>query len=193
MVSAVRSFFEGCPVSRVVNHTLLALIPKRTTSNKVDQFRSISLCNVVYKVITKILASRIRPLLDQIIHSSQSAFIPHQSILDNIIINHEIMCHFKARKERKGYIAVKVDMAKAYDMVEWDVLLKILELHGFDKQFYQLIHKFLASTHFSTLVNGSPYGFFTSYGGIRQGDPLSSALFAILSDLLSRICDRAED
>lgn len=105
-------------MNRAVNHTFLALMPKQAVTNRIEQFRPISLCNVIYKVITKILANRLKPFLDDLIHPSQTTFIPHWSILDNVIINHEIMCFLKFRKGKKGYMVVKVDMAKAYDMVE---------------------------------------------------------------------------
>lgn len=116
--SAVQSSFKGEGITRAINRTFIALIPKREAANKVDQFRPIALCNVIYKVITKIFASRIKGHLDTIIHPSQSAFIPIISILDNIIINHEVMSYLNSKKGRKGFMVVKVDMAKAYDRVE---------------------------------------------------------------------------
>lgn len=118
VISAVQKFFDLGIVSRTANHTFLALIPKRIAANRVEQFRHIALCNVIYKIITKILAGRIKDHLDKIIHPSQSAFVPHRSILDNIIINHEVMSYLNNRKGNNGFIAVKVDMAKTYDMVE---------------------------------------------------------------------------
>lgn len=147
----------------------------------------IALCNVVYKVITKILASRLKDHLNDIIHPSQAAFIPSRSILDNIIINHEIMGYINSRKGRQWYMAIKVDMAKAYDMVEWDILHSIILAHSFSPVLGSLIHHCVSSVHFSILVNGSPCGFLSNSRGIRQGDPI-----AVLTDLLSRILSRVE-
>lgn len=192
VISAVQSFFQGGGLSRAVNHTFLTLIPKRAAANKVDQFRPIALCNVFYKVITKILALRFKGMLNDIIHPSQTAFIPSHSIMDNVIINHEAMVYLRSRRGKTGYMAVKVDMSKAYDMVEWDVLHSILSTHGFSDQFKNLIAQCISSTHFSALVNGSPCGFFQGSRGIRQGDPISPALFTLLADLLSRILSRSE-
>lgn len=118
VVSAIQSYFRGEIISRATNHTFLTLIPKRKGENRVEQFRSIALCNVIYNVIIKILVAHLKAHLDLIIYPTQSAFILNRSILDNIIINHEIMVYLNAKKGRKGFMAVKVDMAKAYDMVE---------------------------------------------------------------------------
>lgn len=192
VTKAVQNFFLDCRMHRAVNHTFLALIPKRAATNRVEQFRPISLCNVIYKVITKILTNRLKPLLDDLIHPSQAAFIPHRSILDNVIINHKIMCYLKSRKGKTGYMAVQVDMTKAYDMVEWDVLFRIMAAHGLEGKFIDLVQACVSTARFSVLVNGSPYGFFPSSRGIRQGDPLSPALFTFLADLLSRILSQAE-
>lgn len=85
IISAVQNFFEGGRMCRVANHTFLALIPKRATTNRVEQFRPIALCNVIYKIIRKIIARRIKGHLDELIHSSQSAFVPHQSIISSLI------------------------------------------------------------------------------------------------------------
>lgn len=93
--------------------------PKRKGANRVEQFRSIALCNVIYNVIIKILAAHLKAHLDLImIYPTQSVFILNRSILDNIIINHEIMVYLNVKKGRKGFMTVKVDMTKVYDMVE---------------------------------------------------------------------------
>lgn len=172
---------------RAINHTFLALIPKWKSADKVDQFRPIALCNVAYKVVTKILATRLRTVLTQIIHPSQAAFVPNRSIIDNYIINHEIMHYMRTTKGKTGVMAIKIDMAQAYDMVEWTVLRHILQLHGFSDKLCCLVSECISTPQFSVLINGAPTGFFPSSRGIRQGDPISPALFTIISDLLSRI------
>lgn len=118
VIGDVHKFFEGGLMCRAANHTFLALIPKRAAANRVEQFRPIALCNVIYNIITKIIAERIKGFLDKIIHPSQSAFVPKRSILDNIIINHKMMSYLNSKKGKNGFMAVKVDMTKAYDMVE---------------------------------------------------------------------------
>lgn len=130
--------------------------------------------------------------LHHIIHPHQAVFIPNRSIPGNCIINHEIMFYLKSKKGSKGFMAIKVDMAKAYDMVEWSPLLRILQMHGFCDQFCALILECVSSAYYSILVNGSPFGFFSSSRGLCQGNPMSPALFTVLSDLLSRIISCSE-
>lgn len=157
-----------------------------------DQFRPIALCNVILKIITKLLANRLRPLLDQIIHPSQAAFIPNRAIGDNIIINYEVMHYLNRKKGKQGYMAIKIDLAKAYDRVEWGVLAIIFRQLGFQDRFIKLIHECISTFHFSILLNWSPFGYFTAERGIRQGDPMSLALFTMFSDVLSRLLARSE-
>lgn len=92
-----------------------------------------------------------------------------------------------------GYMAVKIDLSKAYDRVEWSVLFKILENLGFVSHFISLLTECLTTARFSLLLNGSPYGYFAAERGLHQGDPLSPALFTIFSDLLSRLLAKAEE
>lgn len=96
------------------------------------------------------------------------------------------------KKGKKGYMGIKIDLAKAYDKVEWHVLLNILHKLGFDRHFLDLIGNCITAPHFSILLNGSPFGFFTAGRGIRQSDPMSPAIFTIYSDLLSQLLARAE-
>lgn len=79
----VQLVFQSGKLKPALNHTFLALIPKTNSANQVDQFRPIALCNVVFKLITKIIAGRLRGILDHIIHPCQAAFIPNRSIGDN--------------------------------------------------------------------------------------------------------------
>lgn len=86
-------FFAHNQLPKGLNHTFIALIPKIEGAFKVEQVRPIFLCNVILKLITKIMANRLRSTLDRVVSPSQAAFIPNRSINDNTILNHEIM-HF---------------------------------------------------------------------------------------------------
>lgn len=151
-----------------------------------------SLCNVSYKVISKILSERLKGTLDSIISPTQAAFVPSRHITDNNIICHEIMHHTKNKKGKLGLMALKFDMAKAYGRVEWPLLFSVLRAHGFNEKFIHLIVECVSTTSFSFLINGSPCGFIKPSRGIRQGDPISPTLFVIFFYLIARLLYRAE-
>ena len=129
VVKAVQHFFDSGHLLRAFNHSFIALVPKKESASRVEHFRPISLCNVVYKVITKILSTRIKPILDRLVSPAQHAFIPDRGISDNTIICQELMHHIQKKKGKMGLMAIKIDMAKAYDKVEWHLLTHILHLH----------------------------------------------------------------
>ena len=91
------------------------LIPKVDKHDNFTQFRPIGLCNVTYKLITKILASRLRRLMPNIICPNQSSFVPGRQTADNILIAQEIIHPMNYKKGRTGYMAIKIDLEKAYD------------------------------------------------------------------------------
>ncbi len=102
-----------------INQTFISLIPKVDNPISIDHFRPISLCNTTLKVITKILANRIKPLFGKIIHPLQGAFVEGRVIQDNILIAHEMFHSFhKKKKGKTGWMAIKIDLEKAYDMLE---------------------------------------------------------------------------
>lgn len=113
------------------------------------------------------MVGKIRGLLEGIIHPSQANFVPNRSIGDNSIINHEVMHYLNGKQGKQGYIAIKFDLAKAYDCVEWPILLHIMKKLWFSKEFCDLVHVCISSAKFSILINGAPYGFFPSARGLR--------------------------
>ena len=122
VIKAVQYFFTTGYMLKDINSSLIVLILKIPNPTTTNHFRPISLCNVVYKAISKILVGRIRPLLDQLISPSQSAFVLGRWIAENQVLVKELMHSFNTRKVKEGFIAVKVDLQKAYDRINWSFL-----------------------------------------------------------------------
>lgn len=127
ITTIVQEFFNSGYLLKSWNHTFVTLIPKTDSVTKVEHYRPILLCNVSYKIISKILFERLKGTLDSIISPTQATFVPSRHITDNTIICHEIMHRMKNKKGKLGLMALKIDMAKAYDRVEWSLCLVSLE------------------------------------------------------------------
>lgn len=193
MVKEIQEFFISGIMPKNLNETHVRLIPKIQGPKKVSDYRPIALCNVYYKTISKILTSRLQPLLSHLISENQSAFVPGRAISDNVLITHEVL-HFLKRSGAKKSVsmAVKTDMSKAFDRVEWSFICKILHGFGFHPTWIQWIMQCVTSVSYSFLVNGAPRGRIIPQRGIRQGDPLSPYIFILCSELLSGLCRKAQ-
>ncbi|XP_042045031.1 uncharacterized protein LOC121791041 [Salvia splendens] len=189
VVDAVRQFFGGAFLPRSFTATSIVLIPKKPIPESWGDYRPISLCNVINKVITKILSKRLAPLLPRVVAPNQSGFVKGRLLNDNVVLAQE-MFHELQRSTPAPNVAIKIDMAKAYDRVQWPFLLKVLKHMGFPEPWVDLIQRCIGSCWFSILVNGAPAGFFKSTRGLRQGDPISPALFVLAADYLSRLLDK---
>jgi len=175
------------------NDTTIVLIPKVRRPENIKDLRPISLCNVVYKLISKTVANRLKRILPDIISPSQSAFVPGRLITDNILIAYE-MTHFlkKRRKGKEGFAAIKLDMSKAYDRVEWGFLGDILRLLGFQNSWVQLVMGCISTVRYRIRVNGVLSDEISPERGLRQGDPMSPYLFLLCAEGFSALLNCAE-
>ncbi|KAL8118945.1 hypothetical protein AgCh_016437 [Apium graveolens] len=180
VIKVVRQFFDTGVLDEKLIATNIALIPKKRNPQSMKDLRPISLCNVLYKVISKVLANRLKKIIDAIISDTQSAFIPGRLISDNIMIAHELMYSMKRKTTGKqGWMALKIDMSKAYDRVEWDFLATVLIKLGFDHKVVSMYMACISSVTYQVAHVGKVFGSIIPSRGIRQGDPLSSYLFLI--------------
>ncbi|XP_062186766.1 uncharacterized protein LOC133890399 [Phragmites australis] len=188
VICAVRKFFDDGIMPEGVNDTFIVLIPKKNDPEELKDFRPISLCNVIYKVISKCMVNRMRPLMQDFICPTQSAFIPGRMITDNALIAFECIHTLQKNKGAQGeFCAYKLDLAKAYDRVDWSFLEEILLRLGFHRQWVQWILTCVTTVRYSVCLNGHLLAPFSPSRGLRQGDPLSPYLFLFVADGLSRI------
>lgn len=111
---AVKDFFARGRIHKGINATLLCLVPKKPIASGINDFRPISLCNILYKIISKILVNRLKSVIPFIISSNQTTFVPGHHILDNILLCHELV-RGMTRKNHSPFAILKLDIQKAYD------------------------------------------------------------------------------
>ena len=120
VMNAVLDFLNDGVMLPDLNHTNIVLIPKVKSPKKMSEYRPINLSNVVYKIISTVLVNRLKQVLLDIISPTQSAFVPGRLITDNVIVAYEALHYMHARKKGKtGSLALKLDVSKTYDRVEW--------------------------------------------------------------------------
>ncbi|KAM2964722.1 hypothetical protein FF2_022479 [Malus domestica] len=149
----IKELMHGTENPQHINATHLVLIPK---------------------VFSKVLANCLKQILPNLISHTQNAFVAGRKIQDNIGIAHKLFHILKTRKAKcKFKLGIKLDMHKAYDRVEWDFLMAVMEKLGFNDRWRKLIMACISSMNFSILLNGHPGSKFGPSRGLRQGDPLS--------------------
>ena len=142
--------------------------PKGEIPPKDHRVQANNLCNVVYRLISKILANRLKRVLDAVIDELQSAFVPGRLITDNVLVAFETMhCIDQRKKGKKVLTAIKLDMSKAYDRVEWVYLETMMRKMGFHERWSSLIMMCVTTVSYSMLINGEPKGKIILLRGLR--------------------------
>ncbi|KAG7559487.1 Reverse transcriptase zinc-binding domain [Arabidopsis thaliana x Arabidopsis arenosa] len=193
IILEIQNFFSSGILPRNINLTHVRLIPKITSPKKMSDYRPIALCTVYYKIISKILTKRLQPVLHSLVAENQSAFVPQRAISDNVLITHEVLHYLHASTAKKRcYMAVKTDMSKAYDRIEWEFIELVLQRMGFHHIWINWMMQCITTVNYSYLLNGSAQGSVSPQRGIRQGDPLSPYIFILCSEVLTGLCKKAE-
>ncbi|XP_039140432.1 uncharacterized protein LOC120277641 [Dioscorea cayenensis subsp. rotundata] len=173
-------FYWGRANLERINWSNIALITKRHCPQDPLHYRPISLINCSLKIITKILANRLSTKIDELIDPNQSAFIKGRCITDNIATAQELI--FYMQKNHLMGLILKVDFSKAFDSVDWGFLLELLRARRFGERWIGWVQTILTSSKAKFLVNNVQSGYVRFRRGLRQGDPLSPLLFALVVD-----------
>ena len=189
-VAAVQSFFLYIFLPRSVNATLLSLVPKTTTAERMADFRPIACCNVIYKVISRIIAKRLKATLSEAIELNQCAFVEGRLILENVLLATELVKDYR-KDTVSTRAAIKLDIKKAFDSVQWSFIEATLRAMHYPELFITWIMRCIDTAGFSVSVNGELEGFFHSTRGVRQGYSLSPYFYVIVSNDLSKMFNKA--
>ena len=191
IIGAVKEFFRNGKLLKDMNTTAIALIPKKPEACSLSDYMPISCCNVVYKLISKIIANRLKPIFTECVSPNQAAFLKGRSLGENVLLATELIKDYNKSSCHKSAM-LKIDIRKAFDTVCWDFVIKVLEAQQFPPMFITWVKECISSPRFSVAINGELAGFFEGKKGLRQGDSISPYIFIMLMEVLSRLLDKAQ-
>ncbi|KAA3485757.1 reverse transcriptase [Gossypium australe] len=183
----VQGIFAGKKIDEELNNTLIVLIPKKSHPEDFSQFRPISLCSVLYKLVMKVIANRFKVVFPNFISPEQAGFIAGRNISDNVIIAQEVIHSMRSKKASKNWMAIKLDLEKAYDRISWEFIHLSLVATGIPEGLRKVIMNAISSSTMQILWNGVPSRSFKPVRGIRQGCPLSPYLFVLSMEWLGNL------
>ncbi|XP_024010658.1 uncharacterized protein LOC112086111 [Eutrema salsugineum] len=147
VIVAVQSFFRFSFLPKGVNSTILALIPNKNDAKTMKDYRPISCCNVLYKIISKILANRLKRVLPSLIAPNQSAFVQDRLLVENVLLASELV-HDYHKDQGPSRCSMMIDIAKAFDTVQWSFLLNVLSAVGIPETFIDWIRICVSTASF---------------------------------------------
>lgn len=190
-LEVMKMFHEQGKINKGCSSAFIAMIPKVKDPDTLNDYRPITLVGITSKIISKVLANRLKKVLDKLISVNQSAFLKDRLIIDGPLIINEMIAWVK-KSNRKAFV-FKVDFNKAFDNVNWEFLISVMNQMGFKDRWCKWIKGILSSARSAVLVNGSPTFEFHNSKGMRQGDPLSPFLFLIVMEGLTSIMRKAQN
>jgi hypothetical protein len=174
-----------------LNRALIMLIPKKPDALEVGDFRPISLVHSFAKLFSKLLANRLRPKMEDLVSSNQSAFIKGRNLHDNFILVRQMARKINGRREPGALL--KLDISRAFDSLSWPFLFEVLRRMGFPEAWLNWIAISLRTASTKILVNGVPGPRIPHARGLRQGDPLSPQLFVLAMEVITILICRATE
>jgi len=172
----VKCFFYSSTLLRCVNAIRIALALKVETPTTMNDFRTISCCNVMYKYISKVIMNRLNEIFLKIIGPTQNAFVLRRQIFDAILLTQKLMLDYHLASYMSR-CALEIDIKKAFDIVSCDFILTGLRAIGAPGVMVRWIEVCMSTTYFSMAMNGENHGLFPSFKGLQQDDSLSSYFF----------------
>ncbi|KAL4383394.1 hypothetical protein GQ457_15G018290 [Hibiscus cannabinus] len=189
IIKAFDDFHRGKNWEEEFNHSFITLISKKGCPESLEDYRPISLVGGIYKILSKVIAGRLKCCMETVISNSQFAFIQGCQILDCSFIANE--CIDEVVRSKLRGVVFKIDFSRAYDTVDWGFLIQILKEMNFGNKWCDWIFKCVSTATISVLVNGVPTDRFQISRGLRQGCSFSPYLFNIVGEAVNKMLSKA--
>lgn len=159
VLAAVKEFFVGGRMLKKFNATAIALLPKVVGADRLSLFRPISLCSTIYKVIARIIKKKIKLFIDDVVKRNQVGFLQGRLLCENVLLASELVTDFHA-EGRVSRGCLKIDLAKAYDNISWEFILRLLKAFDLPEALINWIKECITTTSFSMVINRELHGYF---------------------------------
>lgn len=187
----MKDFFDQNFLNKGSNASYIALIPKIEGTDQVMDYRLVNHVGSTYKIISKCLALRLKQVLPTIVAKEEMAFLKGITMVDGVLCANE--CIDAHMCEGKPGVICKLDLEKAYNHVNWGILIYVLRRCDFGVKWREWMWKCISLVSFSVLVNGVPKGHFGCNRGLWQVDPLSPLIFLLVGVVLGVLIGRATE